>query len=189
MKTPSIPTPDNIETKRELNITYELPKISKKATHRKPVTFPTNINEYRHIIDTHKVKDNDLSWILFLRRNQPSNFNIVKNKPTKPPSFYEQDLEAYRTRFKGNSKEYKGNLNEIRHLLYNRIGKSPDITQTMYETNLRPATHSKDKWNNLPYMPRPIITPDSNIPLHMRKAELTDYSWRKYEPKFKVNIA
>jgi hypothetical protein len=195
MKTPApemSPREEEKHTELEISNILQLPQIThhekKKHLHKKPVTFPTNINEYRHIIDTHKVKDNDLSWILFLRRNQPSNnYFILKNRPIKPPSFYDEDLSSYKKKHGDKSKEYRGNINEIHHLLYKRVGATPNITQTMYETSLRPV-HSKDMWKGIPFTPRTILTPDSTIPRHLYKTNLSETSWRKYEPKFEVRF-
>jgi hypothetical protein len=191
MKTPAPELSQREEekhTEMEISNILNLPQIiPDKKKHRKPLTFPTNINEYRHIIDTHKVKDNDLSWILFLRRNQPSNnYFVVRNKPSNPPSFYDQDLSNHIKRYRDKPKEYRGNINDISHLLYKRIGCTANITQTAYETSLRPITQSHDHWQGIPYTPRTILTPDSTIPRHLGKTDMSNRSWRKYEPNIEV---
>ena len=48
--------------------------------------FPKNINEYRHLVDTLKVNDKDLEWVLDLRKYSKITKPIEKST-SNPPNF------------------------------------------------------------------------------------------------------
>jgi hypothetical protein len=191
------PTVDHLESEREIHKLLNLPsELHKMRMVQKKVTYPKNINEYRHIIDTHKVKDSDLEWVLHLRQPRTSG-GIRKTMGFQPPSFYNSDYQNYINKKKNdpNTKYNISNLATIEHLLKKRTGYSPDQTQMNFEINvLRDKQKFKKDWKNLPYNPRPIITPDFERPDKdkMKPAEwdlFWNKTWRNFDVKYGVYIS
>ena len=187
---------ENKETERELynliNSNENIKQNTNKLTNK--VSYPTNINEYRHIIDTHKVKDSDLDWVLKLRQNQDLKLSKLKNP--FPPTFYQADLDDYikKKKFPENNKK-NVNLSNIEHLMYSRLGPSPNESQINFEINyLRDDENNikkRNKWINLAYNPRPIISSQFHRPTrtNLKQQDLDNYmknSWKPYQTVFKV---
>lgn len=125
--------------------------------------YPKNINEYRHIMANFQIVHADLNWILDLRTNKELSKYKKNNSPHMwPPSFYEDDLNKYRTRMKSMSKDSSnlsltGNINPIEHLAKDRLGATGNWSQFAFETTLRnfrpyeTVYGPKAKWMSLPY--------------------------------------
>ena len=189
----------NLENKETENDLYSLINTNEKnklSTNKllNKVSYPTNINEYRHIIDTHKVKHSDLEWVLKLRQNQEMNLKKLKNP--NPPTFYQADLDDYIKKNKLVDHNRRNiNLTSIVHLMYSRLGPSPNESQINFEINyLREDENSmnkKKKWINLAYIPRPIISSQFQRPnrTNLNQQDLDNYmktSWKPYQTVFKV---
>jgi len=109
-------------------------KVTKKNERNKE-TFPKNINEYRHIIDTFKVTDKDLEWVLELR-SHPVIESIQKDIQGQAPTFNSDKTVTY----KGKSNwegTYRGLSTSFEHLMRKRIGEQANQSQLEFEMTLR----------------------------------------------------
>ena len=100
----------------------------------KKENYPKNINEYRHIIETLKVNDKDLEWLLDLRK-----YTKIIQAPEKTTASLLPNLTKYEIPKKKEywDSSYKGDSNCIEHLIRKRIGSNANISTLEFETTLR----------------------------------------------------
>ena len=181
----------NVFTITEPYDTFDSPDINDKHNKRK---CKTNINEFRHLITSVPSMGNSgIKWMLNLR-NQPhkeesktqsentnsfrkkQNENFDNNNKTitnfnfNAPSFYENDLTKYKTRYnfyknkRSNSTSINPNFVEVSHLTTNHLGETVNTTQYNFETTLRlfnlksnkTSLKTRPKWNRIPSLLKTI---------------------------------
>jgi len=107
-----------------------------KKNEKNKETFPKNINEYRHIIDTFKVTDKDLEWVLELRSHKAMPDPIEKNINPQPFNFSSSGDYTY-TKKNNWDPTYRGLSTNLEHLMRKRIGEQANGSQLEFETTLR----------------------------------------------------
>ena len=117
----------------------------------KKENYPKNINEYRHIIETLKVNDKDLEWLLDLRK-----YTKIIQAPEKTTASLLPNLTKYEIPKKKEywDSSYKGDSNCIEHLIRKRIGSNANISTLEFETTLRNfssynKSNKNKKWKNI----------------------------------------
>jgi len=109
--------------------------------------FPKNINEYRHVIDTNKITDKDLEWVLDLRTHGLNSNPIEKTTNTVAPNLQTENLRnmkkkecckmPYSMERTYWDSSFKGNSNKIEHLVRKRIGEQTNSSNLEFEATLR----------------------------------------------------
>lgn len=113
---------------------------SKKEPEQKKIkiTIPKNVNDYRHIIKSYGSRESDVSWILELRGYGKSPRHIPKEINTRPPDFYDADLEKYKKRFQNSDRRFlKTNIANYYHIIDNPAGQPINNSLYSFETTLR----------------------------------------------------
>ncbi len=114
--------------------------------------FPKNINEYRHIIDTLKINDKELEWVLELRNCKKYSNEYPKVISSNAPNL--KNLEPIPKK-KIIDIDYKGSTNNIDHIVRSKIGTNFDLTQAKFQVNLRNYKPNKgfenNDWNSTSY--------------------------------------
>ncbi len=119
-----------------LNKTPSPQDKNKKVDKKIRDSFPKNINEYRHIIDTFKVNDKELEWVLELRAHKASSYVGEKNLSAHAPNFSSEIDYNYVKKNNWDS-TYRGLSTDLEHLMRKRIGEQANHSQLDFEITLR----------------------------------------------------
>lgn len=109
--------------------------------------FPKNANEFKHIMDDINCGVPDIEYMLQLRRHKKIS-NINKNIPANSPSFYDDDLNKYKTKLlkKPDDKQLlKTNIGRFRQIFADRTRYAINGTQYKFEVSLRSEALSSTK--------------------------------------------
>lgn len=120
----------------KLNKTPSPQDKNKKTDKKLKDSFPKNINEYRHIIDTFKVNDKELEWVLELRAHKSSNYIGEKNLTAHGPNF-SSDIDYNYVKKNNWDSTYRGLSTDLEHLMRKRIGEQANKSQLDFEITLR----------------------------------------------------
>jgi hypothetical protein len=110
---------------------------TKRAEKKKIDAFPTNINEYRHIIDTFKVNDKDLEWVLELRSHKPVEYPGEKGTLAGHLPNFSSDIDYSYKRKDTLDTSYRGVSTDLEHLMRKRLGEQANQSQLEFESTLR----------------------------------------------------
>jgi len=123
-------------------------ETKKEKIIREPL--PSNINNYKHLIDTMLLTGKEIEFVLQLRgykaykKGETEEERLLKKESQGPPSFFQKDIEHYfETKEELNKKaKYRlfashGNTTNLEHLMSKRVGEKSNPTLLSYETNLR----------------------------------------------------
>lgn len=164
---------------------------TKKAEKKMKDSFPKNINEYRHIIDTFKVNDKELEWVLELRAHKPANYPVEKNVTGHAPNF-SSDID-YNYVKKGNwDSSYRGLSTDLEHLMRKRIGEQANQSQLEFETTLREHknydnSYKGPNWKCAKYYPKDNV--ESFLPPVTKSArKIFDRNQNYLSRPYDVNI-
>lgn len=100
-------------------------------------SFPKNINEYRHIIDTFKVTDKDLEWVLELRSHKPAAYPGDKTTLTGQSPNFSSEIDYNYVKKENWDSTYRGLSTDLEHLMRKRIGEQGNQSQLEFEATLR----------------------------------------------------
>jgi len=162
------------------------------------VRYPTNINEYRHIMSNFQTVGSELNWILHLRASEKLNYSSLKNVPdAKSTRFYSETIENFKSHIKSKDDKYlpKGNISLYNHLITPRSCGTVNSSQISFETTLRNFSINKNNnWNNATVYSKPRLfssylpyTKTNNIETFLGTKFITpSNSLRQQVPKFDV---
>lgn len=145
--------PKSNDSSRKRITRESLPKINNNSSRvggRESVNYtfeklPRNVNEYQHLLSKSKIVAADVSWVLELREKYKPSEKLELTKNSVPPSFFDRDQMEYLEKVRKQTKEPSEYTKLIKrplsntedHLVRNRLGESPALTLTCFETTLR----------------------------------------------------
>ena len=112
--------------------------LAKNSPQENTNRFPKNVNEFRHIMDDVNCCVPDIEYMLQLRRHKK--MANLKNVPANSPSFYDEDLNKYKTKL---AKRYddkqllQTNIGNFRQLFGDRTRYAINNIQYKFEVTLR----------------------------------------------------
>lgn len=137
------------ENKKEKNNSSSMSRGSKNSRYSRNLKLFNNANDYQFLFKGNKKNPlcySDILWVKYLR-NSKENPGPIQHYPPIPPSFYEQDLELYKKRFK--KKKFDSNESNSNNI-------------NMSWKNLNISNEKKDNRLN-EYLPHIIEKKEENI--------------------------
>lgn len=105
---------------------------------------PKNMNIYRHILSYYRTTKSDVDWIFDLRHGPHTDYILqdIRHHFFHEPIFYKQDFEKFIEKKNRNKKiidpiPKNENVQDVSHLIKERLGEAANATKIRFELNLR----------------------------------------------------